>query len=147
MRYLKKTTRRINRAFVHSTATKASRKVTPADIHQWHVIENGWSAPGYHGLIQRDGTFIPLRPTKREGAHTRGHNTGSLGIVMAGGISDAHSPEANFTRAQLRTLKKVIAEIEADYPGVEILGHRDVAPTACPSFDVKHWHETNEVRA
>jgi len=133
--------------FVHSTATKASRKVTPADIHQWHVVENGWSAPGYHFLIQRDGTLLPLRDINRNGAHTYRHNRSTIGIVMAGGISGTHSPKANFTRAQLRTLRKFTDAFSEVYPDAFIKGHRDVANTACPSFQVNHWLETGEVSA
>jgi len=147
MQDLMKTRRKIKGLFVHSTATKASRKVTPADIHQWHVVERKWPAPGYHFLIQRDGALLPLRDINKIGAHTFRHNTGTIGIAMAGGISDTHNPKANFTRAQFRTLRKFTDAFSEVYPDAFIKGHRDVANTACPSFQVRHWLETGEVRA
>lgn len=141
------TRRNIRGLFVHSTATKASRKVTPADIYQWHVTENGWKYPGYHFLIQRDGTLLILRDINITGAHTYRHNTGTIGIVMAGGLSDKHGPQANFTRAQFRTLRKFTDAFSETYPDAFIKGHRDVANTACPSFNVQHWVKTGEVKA
>lgn len=142
-----KSSRTIKGLFVHSTATKASRKVSADDIWQWHVKENGWASWGYHFLIQRDGTLVTLRPMNKNGAHTSRYNSGTVGIVMAGGISDTHNPKANFTRAQFRTLRKFTDDFKEAYPDAFIKGHRDVANTACPSFQVGHWLETDEVRA
>lgn len=145
--FLRKSKRNIHTLFVHSTATKRARKVTRKDLYQWHVKERGWSDIGYHGMIHRDGTFQSLRSIDKDGAHAYRHNRNTIGVVMVGGLSDSHSPEANFTRAQFRTLKKVIAEQQGYYEGLKIKGHRDVGNTACPSFDVQGWMKTGEVNA
>ena len=146
MTYLRKSKRKIHSAIVHSTATKASMKVTVADIDRWHK-ERGFNQIGYHLVIYRDGSAHVGRDIDTQGAHAGGHNRGTIGIVMVGGLSDSHAPEANFTRAQFRTLSKVLYEQEAYYPDLKIIGHRDTKPTACPSFDVQHWRENGEVIA
>ncbi|CAM3780662.1 hypothetical protein LIHA111178_08195 [Litorimonas haliclonae] len=145
MSYLRKSKRPIHTIIVHSSATKANRKVSKADLHQWHVVEQGWTDVGYHGFIHRDGSFESLRPVDRNGAHASGHNTNTLGIMMVGGLSESHGPEANFTKAQFSTLRKVLEEQLVHYPSAKIIGHRDTKATACPSFDVKYWWETGEV--
>lgn len=148
MRYLPVSTRPIDTAFIHSTATKRSMNIGRDEIDRWHRERSPpFNEIGYHLVIRRDGSTEQGRSVHKVGAHTRGHNKHSIGIVMVGGLSDAHGPEANFTRAQFRTLKAVIAELKETYPGIAIKGHRDSAPTACPSFDVVHWLETGEVRA
>lgn len=146
--FLRKSKRKITRAFVHSSATKKSMNIGRDEIDRWHRERSPpFREIGYHLVIRRDGTTELGRDIDKNGAHARGHNTGSIGIVMVGGLSDAHGPDANFTQAQFRTLTKVLDELEQTYPDIEILGHRDVAPTACPSFDVKYWRKTGEVRA
>lgn len=142
--YLRKSKRKINAVIVHSTATKASMRVTVADIDRWHR-ERGFSGVGYHLVIYRDGSAHIGRDIDKQGAHAYRHNRGSIGVVMVGGLSDTHGAEANFTRAQFRTLTKVLDEQEGYYPNVEIKGHRDTKATACPSFDVGHWRKTGEV--
>ena len=145
MTYLPKSTRKIHTAFVHSSATKASMNIGRDEIDRWHR-DRGFDQIGYHLVIRRDGSTEIGRHININGAHVRGHNRGSIGIVMVGGLSDAHGPEANFTRAQFRTLAKVLSELVDTYPGLKIKGHRDVAPTACPSFDVQHWLKTGDVQ-
>lgn len=145
MTYLRKSTRNIDTAFVHSSATKPSMNIGRDEIDEWHR-ERGFDEIGYQLVIRRDGSTEIGRDVDKNGAHTRGHNRGSIGIVMIGGLSDGGKAEANFTKAQFATLSKVLSELVATYPGLKIKGHRDVGPTACPSFDVQHWLKTGEVR-
>lgn len=148
MPYLRKSTRRIHSVIIHSTATQPPMRVTVEDIDRWHRQRvPPFNEIGYHLVIYRDGSAHLGRDVDKVGAHAYRHNRGSIGVVMVGGLSAAHSPEANFTRAQFKTLSKVLDEQEAYYPGLQIKGHRDTKATACPSFDVKHWWVTGEVRA
>ena len=140
--YLRKSKRNIIGLIVHSSATKARRKVSRADLHQWHVVERGWSDVGYHAFIHRDGTFEALRDIDRDGAHAGGHNRNTIGIMLVGGLGDDTRPENNFTRAQFRTLRKVLTEQLEYYPDAYIKGHGDLKATACPSFDAQEWWES-----
>lgn len=144
MRFLEPANRHIDRVFIHSSATKAKMDIGRKEIDRWHR-ERGWSGIGYHLVIRRDGSTEIGRDVDTAGAHARGHNTGSIGVVMVGGLSDDGGPEANFTGAQFKTLRRVVDEMIATYPGVTVMGHRNVAPTACPSFDVLRWLKTGEV--
>jgi len=54
------------------------------EIRDWHVNGNGWSDIGYHWVIRRDGTIEAGRPEEKSGAHVKGHNSDSIGIVWVG---------------------------------------------------------------
>jgi len=49
--------------------------------------------------------------------------------------------DANYTPAQLSTLRDTITMLLRKYPGAVVLGHRDLAgdKRPCPVFDVKPW--------
>jgi len=143
-KYLRKSTRKIHTAIVHSTATKRGRNVSKADLHKWHVKERGWSDIGYHGMIHRDGSFEACRSIDKDGAHAVRHNRNTIGIVMVGGLGDNMKAENNFTKAQFATLRKVVLSLEQQYRGIKIIGHRDTGKsTACPSFNVIKWWREN----
>ena len=146
MSYLPKSKRHIHTLVIHSTATKADRNVTAAEIDSWHK-QRGWTGIGYHLVIRRDGSAELGRNIHKQGAHIAGHNRGTIGVVMVGGLSDSHAPEANFTKAQFKTLRHVLDEQISHYPDLKIIGHRDLKPTACPSFDVRHWLATGQLKA
>lgn len=83
---------------------------------------------GYHWIIEKDGKVRQGRPEIRNGAHTVGHNTDSVGICVTGNF-DAFMP----TEAQIRSLKKLIGEVMARYniPASEIYPHRKFAAKTC----------------
>lgn len=127
---------------VHCSATRPSQDIGAADIDRWHRGQ-GWACIGYHYVIRRDGTVEEGRDREVIGAHVSGHNTNSVGICMAGGVSEAdvNVPENNFTKAQLAALKGLLLDLRKSYPQAKIQGHRDFSGVhkACPSFDVRTW--------
>lgn len=127
---------------VHCAATKPSADIGAADIDRWHR-KQGWACIGYHFVIRRDGTVEEGRELDVIGAHVSGHNENSVGICLAGGVSekDVNVAENNFTPAQFASLKKLLADLRAKYPKAVIQGHRDFpgVAKACPSFDAKGW--------
>lgn len=133
---------------VHCSATPASRDLTAADIDRMHRLERGFLRIGYHFVIRRDGTVEPGRPLNMRGAHVENHNHESIGICLVGGVDDKLKPQANFTPAQLDSLDRLLAWMEAEFPTAVIQGHRDFpgVAKACPSFDVKHWLSTGQVK-
>lgn len=147
MTFLPKSTRRIKRIVIHCAATMPSHDIGAADIDRWHK-KRGWSGIGYHGVIRRDGTFEPGRDINRNGAHAAGYNSGSIGICLAGGLGQDNRPAPAYTREQWRALKALITDLRDQYPKADILGHRDLpgVAKACPSFDVRHWLMTGEVK-
>lgn len=91
----------------------------------------GWAGIGYHYLIRKDGTIERGRPAALAGAHAEGANARSVGIALCGNFC-AEEP----TGAQAESCAMLLAAVSAA-EGVplgagRVLGHRDLAATACP---------------
>lgn len=122
---------------VHCAATPAGRDHTAAELEAWHLAR-GFKALGYHFVIKLDGTVVAGRPVGSIGAHAEGRNSTAVGICYIGGLAtDAKTPQDTRTPAQKAALLKLLTELKARYPAAAIIGHRDVAAKACPSFDAK----------
>lgn len=133
--------REINMIVVHCTATKALPSISVKDIRRWH-LERGWSDVGYHYIVRTDGTIEPGRLLESKGAHAAGHNAHSIGVAYVGGLSDAMQPMDTRTDAQKRSLRILIAGLNAHFrtagENLLVVGHRDLPNVAksCPCFDV-----------
>ncbi len=110
----------------------------------WHK-QQGWLDVGYHYIIKRDGTCEQGRPENVVGSHVKDWNDRSVGVCLVGGIDDKGKFAANFTPAQMSTLRGLLGELKVAYPNADIKAHHDVAPKACPSFDLQRWLNTNEM--
>ncbi|QNN97403.1 N-acetylmuramoyl-L-alanine amidase [Serratia phage SALSA] len=130
--------------FVHCSATKPSMNWGLREIRQSHK-ERGFLDVGYHFIIKRDGTIEAGRDEDVIGAHVEGYNSTSVGVCLVGGVDDRLKPEANFTPAQMQALRSLLVTLLAKYEGSVLRAHHDVAPKACPSFDLKRWWEKNEL--
>ena len=133
-----------NSIFVHCAATKPSQDIGVREIRQWHK-EKGWLDIGYHFVIRRDGTVEAGREQSAVGSHVANYNHDSIGVCLVGGIDDKGKFAANFTPAQMQSLRSLLVELKVQYPGSVLRAHHDVAPKACPSFDLKRWWEKNEL--
>lgn len=136
--------RLINLIVVHTAQTKPSMDyVDAAWIDHIHRTEKKFNSIGYHHVIKRDGTLERGRPHDNIGAHVRGYNSDSIGICMAGGLSeDGEHFVDNYTSEQMNTLYNLITEMLKAYPEAELRGHRDLdSHKACPCFDVRTWYE------
>ncbi len=131
--------RAIRRVIIHCSATKPNMDIGVKEIRGWHVAQ-GWQREGYHHVIRRDGTVEEGRPHALIGAHTKGENADSLGICVVGGIDKDGKPEANFTPAQWASLERLVWQLVARYPGIEVSGHNNwTTAKACPCFDARTW--------
>jgi N-acetylmuramoyl-L-alanine amidase len=134
---------------IHCSATRASMDVGAKEIRQWHKAK-GWSEIGYHFVIRRNGVVEKGRGIDQVGSHVKGYNANSIGICMAGGISNnSLQPENNFTAAQWVSLKATLSMLVKKYPAAKVLGHRDFPKVAkaCPCFDAKPWATKNGFKA
>lgn len=134
--------RTINTIFVHYTATPPDMDVTMSRIRDWHR-KRGFKREGYHFLVRRDLTIEEGRPLSMVGAHVRGHNADSIGVTWEGGVEPG-APNvglANFAPGQEEKLIELLRDLTKRFPNAKVLGHRDVAPTQCPGFDVRPWWE------
>lgn len=134
--------RDIDTIFVHYTATPPTMDVSMATIRQWHK-RRGFNREGYHFLVRRNLTVEEGRPLSMVGAHVRGHNSNSIGIAWEGGVEpgDPNTGLANFAPGQEQLLIETIRKLQKQFPHAKVLGHRDVAATQCPGFDVIPWWE------
>ena len=131
----------ISRLVIHYSATYPDQDLDVDDIREMHLAR-GFNDVGYHYVIKRDGTVQKGRPDNVVGAHVSGHNTGSLGICCIGGIERATGPNVgvdNRTEAQKAATVKLVRSLLEQHPGAQVVGHRDLAPTQCPGFDVRSW--------
>lgn len=141
--------RQIDMIVVHCTATRPewqseqSTKAKVSEVKRWHK-DRGWSDIGYHYLIDRDGTIADGRPVERAGAHAKGYNSNSIGIAIFGGHGGTANDEfeENFTDAQDRALRRLIAQLQMEFPNInQVVGHNDLPKVtkACPTFKVQRW--------
>lgn len=144
--------RRIVRIVLHCSASPST--ATAAQICGWHIKSrdhggNGWSTPGYHYVIEGDGRVVPTVAEEKIANGARGYNADSIHVCYAGGLDSRGKWADTRTPAQKRAMDSLVADLRRRYPGVRVLGHRDLSPDrngngriepdewtkACPCFD------------
>ncbi len=141
---------------IHCSASPWKKDIGAADIDEMHK-RKGWAGIGYAQVIRRNGVIEFGRHFDDQGAHVAGHNAHSLGVCLIGGLKRDGKPgrkfEDTFTDAQDDALVDTINFLLAAYPGLRIVGHRDLSPDLdgdgiitsrewlkqCPTFDVAAW--------
>jgi len=113
---------------------------TVEEIHRYH-LSKGWSGIAYHAYVRRDGSVYAGRPLDKQGGHTSGYNSNSIGICFEGNFET----ETMGTQ-QLIGGMKAINEVLAKYPHLKIVGHRELTPTACPgkNFPLEYFKQYEE---
>lgn len=158
--------RRLKYLVIHCTATPAGRDVTSDDIRRWHTLPEwaggrGWKQVGYTDLFHLDGSVERLVDNNEDAwvdpwevtNGAKGHNSVSRHIVYAGGLDiDGNSCDTR-TAKQKAAMAAYVRDFHTRFPGVKILGHRDLSPDRngdgkissnewlkdCPCFDVAAW--------
>lgn len=139
--------RKINELIIHCTATRPewleghSADEKRDQIDTWHLAR-GWDGFGYHMLFDRDGAVSVGRSVNKIGAHTKGHNRNSIGIVLVGGYQSLATDKFSdhYTKEQDATLRQVIKEWTDANPDITLIsGHNEYANKGCPGFNVSDW--------
>lgn len=121
------------RMTVHHTATQdsLSAEARLRQIQSYHQNVKGWCDIGYHFLVSRDGRLWQGRPAGQVGAHTGGQNSGNVGIAFIGNYtkSTANDPQLDNAGALIAGLSE---QYNIAIKRVNIKGHREYKPTACP---------------
>jgi len=91
-----------DKIIVHHSASKTW---TYKEILDYH-INKGWLDIGYHYLIEKNGIVKRGRWAKKEGTHTIGQNTSSIGICLAGNFNEELP-----TKEQEQSLKGLLIEL------------------------------------
>ncbi len=129
--------RKIDKIFIHCSATPEGRDIKMETIKSWHVKGRGWRNIGYHFVIELDGTLKVGRPMEQMGAGVKGHNANSIHVCYVGGIDKNKKAKDTRTEEQRETLNTIIGRLVEQYPDASVHGHNEFANKACPSFDVQ----------
>lgn len=106
-------------------------------IHQDHMAK-GWWGIGYHYYIRKNGEIWRGREEQWVGSHagsSNDYNKHSIGICFEGNFE-----EETMTDAQVEAGRELIADIKKRHKIKQVLGHKDVAATACPGRNFR-WEE------
>ena len=133
--------RNITHIVVHCTATPQSTKV--ASIQRYWRENLKWKSPGYHFLIEANGTVHNLQPINLPSNGVAGHNANSIHVSYIGGVNGQRAVD-NRTDAQKTALLTILRDLKRQFPNAIIQGHRDFprVAKACPSFDAKKEYAT-----
>lgn len=128
--------RRIDWLVVHCTATPQT--TTVASIQRYWRENLKWKSPGYHFLVEANGTVHNLQPINLPSNGVAGHNANSIHISYIGGVNGQRAVD-NRTEAQKREILRLLTDLKKQFPNAKIQGHRDFprVAKACPSFDAK----------
>ena len=130
--------RKIKKIVVHCTASSDSIDIGFREIDEWHrqrgfLSDSGISC-GYHWIIRRDGRVEQGRPEIETGAHAKGHNHDSIGVVWVG--------EKQIGQNQYKQLLRVIRGLmdNFDIDIMDVVGHNELPDVkkACPVISMHH---------
>ena len=138
-------TRKINKIVLHYTAVphapigKALAQLEAIDTYHKN---KGWTGIGYHIAVHPSGHVISCRPLNLSGAHCRGHNRDSVGVVM---MTDADYLQTNpplLMWVVVDTLKTLCQHFGISRESVFL--HKQYNKTDCPPITQhfeKYLHE------
>jgi N-acetylmuramoyl-L-alanine amidase len=127
--------RKIKRIVIHCTDSDDSLDIGYEEINAWHK-KRGWLSPsgvscGYHYIVRRDGTTEVGRPLEEIGAHVRGFNGDSIGIVWVG----RKDPDDDQFRALKQIVRALMYKYEVDIDKIQ--GHYELdSNKTCPNLDM-----------
>lgn len=130
--------RPIDLIVVHTTDSPDDRtSVDAKEIDRWHR-ERGFKMIGYHRVVLKDGRVQMGRPIEKVGAHAKGFNLHSVGVVWVG----RHVCEGVQWESLVRTVATYCIAYELD-PMTQVKGHRSelTHDGTCPNIDMDRFRE------
>jgi len=130
----------LERIIIHHSLTKDSETVSWGAIRRYH-IDMGFNEIGYHygiELLRDDYEILLGRMVDEVGAHTKGYNTGSIGICFVGNF-DLIIPSKEAWKLGLKLVRFLCRTYNIKKE--EIYGHRKFADKTCPGlmFDINKF--------
>lgn len=135
----------IEKIVVHHTATTSNLdnpEQAIRNIYQFHAVNRGWGDIGYNYIIDTEGNIYEGRygGEKVVGAHSGIYNVGTIGISVLGNydemeVSDEVIESLNWIISEKVIRHDINPTAISKFRGEDlenIVGHRDVNPTACP---------------
>lgn len=135
--------RKIKYIVVHCTA--GSQKQKAKDVVYYHTGPKskgckGWSAPGYHYIVEPDGTIVATWPDEKISNGVKGHNSECINVCWIGGFGSVD----NRTTAQKHALIELIKKLKVKYPEVEVRGHRDFSDDKNGNDIIDPWERIKD---
>ena len=131
------------RIMLHCTATREGQDLDFEWLWGVHVDSNGWSGPGYHYMIELDGTIQETRPLEYQGAGCSGQNHDTIHISYVGGLDTDGRSKDTRTQAQTKSMIDLCYWLFSVYPALDnrrdVVGHNQFAAKDCPCFNVPDW--------
>lgn len=136
----------VNKIILHCSASDLVRHDNINSIRELHTFPKDWythwgnyytsgkefSDIGYHWIIVKSGKIKKGRPETLMGAHTKGHNSDSIGICLTG--------EYLFSDYQMTALENLVEILTDKYniPANKVYPHWYFNPhKTCPNFTLK----------
>lgn len=121
----------VDAVVIHHSATP--RSTTFESIRRAHLAK-GWTDIGYHVVILGNGDLRVGRRLLTAGAHAPPRNFETIGLCI---IGDNTVDGEHWTDDQLETAKQYLNAVALVFPGIQVIGHREVRAghTACPGLD------------
>lgn len=130
--------------FHHSAGPRAKDKAQCIKLNKAYDAQHqaqGWGGIGYHWIMDDQGRLYQARPSDLRGAHTGGHNTGNIGIMIHGSYD-----HDRLTLKQRETIKWmfqggfVVLTGERERDIALVRGHQEWSgptnQTACPGANL-----------
>jgi len=149
-RKLYKTRRKIKYIIVHTSVSKPKSDWDARGIDRDH--RNRWgrrSGCGYHYVVKWGGQLEKGRWADFPGAHVKGYNKYSLGIVYIGGLNEEGiATDDILPNRQRQVLINTLRELKKLYPHAKILGHKEFPNVnkSCPCMDMSRLRREVEGR-
>ncbi len=134
--------RDINKIILHCSATQEGKDFDVNDIKEWH-LQRGFTDVGYHYIIKLNGEIQEGRDIRTIGAHCKGYNYGSIGIVYIGGLDKEGKGKDTRTKEQKESLLNLIDELMIAYDLTidDVYCHYQFAKKLCPCFSIENFKE------
>ncbi len=140
--------RTIKHIVIHCSAGYGNRQ----SIEKFWKEKLGWKSPGYHFLIDPDGTVHQLAGLDQLTNGVKGFNTSSINICYIGGVDPKNVKRAidSRTDAQKGAIISCIqyayewAKEYQDITAIKILGHRDFSPDKNGNGQIESWERIKE---
>lgn len=117
-----------------TTPTTAAQELSILKSYDSYHRSKGWGGIGYNLAVGPvTGNVYEARGLNKVGAHTIGHNTSGIGVVLIGG-------EGNLTANAKKGLQEAYNTAKA-WAGktLTVYGHKDFANTSCPGTATYKW--------
>ena len=143
--------REIKNIVVHCTA--GNQKQTAKEVVYFHTGPinkgcKGWSAPGYHYVVEANGTVVNTWPVEKISNGVKDHNSNIINVCWVGGLDltkpKPYPPIDNRTAAQKASLVRLLTELKRRFPGAKIVGHRDFSEDKNHNGIIDPWERIKD---